>query len=166
MKVAVSASGPELGSPVDPRFGRCQYLTIVDTDSMDFEAIANSAASAAGGAGISAAQLVVQKGAEAVLTGRCGPNASQVFQASGVPVIMGVGGTVGEAVERYKKGELSSGPQAAMRGGGGGRRMFPKGARTGPGQGNTEALEAEVQDLRGRLDKLTQILDDLKGTDK
>ncbi len=75
MKVAASASGPDLESAIDPRFGRCQYLTIVDTDSMEFESMPNQAASAAGGAGMQAAQLVVQKGAKAVLTGRCGPNA-------------------------------------------------------------------------------------------
>ena len=166
MKVAASASGPELGSAVDPRFGRCQYLIIVDTDSFASEAIANPAAAAVGGAGIQAAQLVVQKGAEVVLTGRCGPNASQVFQASGVPVISGIEGTVREAVERYKKGELSPGPQVGMEGGFGGRRRLSRGARMEPEQGNVEALEAEVQDLKGRLDKLTQILDDLQGTGK
>jgi len=55
MKVAVSATGPSLDSPIDPRFGRCQYLLIVDSDSLDFEAVENPAVMAPGGAGIQAA---------------------------------------------------------------------------------------------------------------
>jgi predicted Fe-Mo cluster-binding NifX family protein len=123
MKIAVSASGPYLNSPVDPRFGRCQYLTIVDTDTMGFEAVPNPAANAAGGAGIQAAQMVVQKDVEMVLTGRCGPNASEVFEASGVPITTGVDGTVEDAAKRCAKGELypnalpGTGPgQGRMRG--------------------------------------------------
>ena len=50
MKIAVSAMGQSLDSQVDPRFGRCQNFIIVDTDTMDFEAISNESSAAAGGA--------------------------------------------------------------------------------------------------------------------
>jgi predicted Fe-Mo cluster-binding NifX family protein len=162
MKVAVSASGPDLSSPVDPRFGRCQYLAIVDTDTMEFESIPNQAVSAAGGAGISAAQQVVEKGVGAVLTGRCGPNAYQVFQASGVEVVQGAAGTVEEAVQRYKSGELSPGPQARWGGGSFGRR--PPAAQ--PRKASVEELQSEVQGLKERLEKLTQTLEELRRTSR
>ena len=64
MKIAISASGQNLDAEVDPRFGRCQYFIIADTDTEEFEALDNSSASAAGGAGISAAQMIVGKGVE------------------------------------------------------------------------------------------------------
>ena len=67
MKVAVSAQAPSLEAPLDPRFGRCAYFVIVDTDTMRFEAIDNAAASAGSGAGILAAQTVANAGAEAVI---------------------------------------------------------------------------------------------------
>ena len=75
MEIAISATGPTLDADVDPRFGRCQYFIIADPETMQFEAMDNSSATAAGGAGISAGQAIVGKGAQAVLTGNCGPNA-------------------------------------------------------------------------------------------
>lgn len=106
MKIVVSSTGPGLDSQVDPRFGRCAYFIIVDAETMDFEAIENPNVMAMGGAGIQSAQLVANKGAEVVLTGNCGPNAFQTFSAAGVKVVVGVVGTVRDAVERFKRGEL------------------------------------------------------------
>ncbi len=135
MKVAVSASGMDLTSPVEPRFGRCPRYIIVDTETMAFEVVPNSAIGSAHGAGIQAAQLVASKGVGIVLTGNIGPNAYSALSASSIQVIPGVTGTVGDAVERFKRGELSAtgGPTVGGhfgtggRGGGrgrGGRRPF------------------------------------------
>jgi len=110
MKVAVSAAGPNLDSPIDPRFGRCQYLLIVDSESLDFEAVENPAMTAPGGAGIQAAQLVGQMGAGAVITGDCGPNAYQVLSAAGIGIFVGASGSVRQAIEAYKRGELRATP--------------------------------------------------------
>lgn len=106
MKVAVSSTGPSLDLQMDPRFGRCPYFIIVDADTMDFEAIENPNVMAMGGAGIQSAQFIANKGAEVVLTGNCGPNAFQTLSAAGVRVVVGVMGTVKDAVERFKRGEL------------------------------------------------------------
>jgi predicted Fe-Mo cluster-binding NifX family protein len=103
MKIAVTATGDQLNSDVDPRFGRCKYFIIVDTDTMAFEAVLNTPG--AGGAGIAAGQLVSSHGAKAVLTGDCGPNAYQVLSAAGIEVITGVSGKVKDAVEAYKAGK-------------------------------------------------------------
>ncbi|MBC8231488.1 DUF5320 family protein [bacterium] len=112
MKVAVSATGTNLNAQIDPRFGRCANFIIVDTDTMAFEAIQNPYISAAGGAGIQSAQLVANKGVQAVLTGNCGPNAFQTLSAAGVQVITGISGTVREAVERYKNAQFQPTAQA------------------------------------------------------
>jgi len=106
MKIAISATGPDLDAGVDPRFGRCQYFVIVDPDTMQFEGVENSSAMGSGGAGIAAAQTVVNKGVEAVLTGNCGPNAYQVLSPAGIEVITGVSGKVRDAVQSYKSGKL------------------------------------------------------------
>jgi predicted Fe-Mo cluster-binding NifX family protein len=112
MKIAVSASGPDLASAVDPRFGRCPYFLFVDPDSMDFEAIENPNISSSSGVGIQSAQLVAEKGAQAVLTGSCGPNAFQTLQAAGIEVIIGVSGIIKEAIAHYKSGQAQATPQA------------------------------------------------------
>ena len=112
MKIAVSAIGQDLDAQVDPRFGRCQYFLIIDLDSMEFESLANDSAAASGGAGIAAAQMIIGKGIEAVLTGNCGPNAFGVLDSAGIKVFTGVSGTVREAIENYRAGKLQASSQA------------------------------------------------------
>jgi predicted Fe-Mo cluster-binding NifX family protein len=106
MKICVSAVTNNLDSQVDPRFGRCPYFVIVDTETMQFEAIPNVASSAIGGAGIQAAQTIASKGAKVVITGNVGPNAFQALSAAGIKIVTGDYETVREAVEKYKRGEL------------------------------------------------------------
>jgi predicted Fe-Mo cluster-binding NifX family protein len=117
MKVAVTAAGNDLDAEVDPRFGRAPYFVVVDTDDMSFEAVENDAVDASGGAGPRAAQTVADTGAEAVLTGNCGPNAHRTLSAAGIKVIIGAAGTVREAVERYVKGEYAEAEGPNVRGG-------------------------------------------------
>jgi predicted Fe-Mo cluster-binding NifX family protein len=108
MKIAVSSSGNDLNSQVDPRFGRCAYFVIVDTNDMSFEAFNNESIALGGGAGIQAAQFVASKGAQAVVTGNVGPNAVQTLSAAGVEVFMGQSGTVREVMENYTRGKIRS----------------------------------------------------------
>ncbi|MDD5557427.1 MAG: NifB/NifX family molybdenum-iron cluster-binding protein [bacterium] len=112
MKIVVTAQGQDLDAMVDPRFGRCQYFLFIDTDSLSCEAQANPGREAGGGAGIQAAQSVVDRGVEAVVTGFMGPNASRVLQASGVKVYGNAAGTVRGALEKLREGKLTllSGP--------------------------------------------------------
>lgn len=107
MKVAVSSSGKDLNAQLDPRFGRCAFFMIVETDDMSFEAFDNESMSLGGGAGIQSAQFVASKGAKAVITGNCGPNAVQTLSAAGIELFTGQSGTVKEAVEIYIKGNLT-----------------------------------------------------------
>ena len=114
MKISVSATAPSLDAEVDPRFGRCQYFIIIDPQSMEFETLDNSNAMAAGGAGISTAQMIASKGVEVVLTGNCGPNAYQTLSAAGIQVITGVSGRIRDAVEAYNTGKLQSSTQPSV----------------------------------------------------
>jgi len=137
MKVAVSSTGKTLESAVEPRFGRCSWFLIVETGDMTSEALSNESVALGGGAGIQSAQFIVSKGATAVLTGNCGPNAMSALSAAGVNVILGQTGTVREAVERFKKGELPSASKAnvdAHYGMGAGRGMG-RGMGMGGGMG-------------------------------
>lgn len=139
MRIAVTSIGPDLSSQVDTRFGRCAYFLFVDPDTMDFEAVFNPNVDAMSGAGIQSAQLVANKGVEAVLTGSCGPNSFQTLQAAGVKVIVGVVGTVQNAVIRYKTGQLQPISQPNVppyygAGYGGGQPITP-GQPMGPGFG-------------------------------
>jgi predicted Fe-Mo cluster-binding NifX family protein len=116
MKMSVSAMGGTLDAQVDPRFGRCPYLVIVDSETMQFEAIPNAASGAMGGAGIQAAQTIASKGAKVLITGNVGPNAFQALSAAGIRIVTGASGTVREVVEKYKRAELKETDAPTVRG--------------------------------------------------
>jgi predicted Fe-Mo cluster-binding NifX family protein len=126
MKIAVSATGKDLNCQIDPRFGRCQYFIFVDPETMEFEASENEGLMAMGGAGIQAAQLIVQRGATVLITGNLGPNAASALSASGIRVYLVPGGTVKDVIEGYRAGSLREASGATVPshfGMGGGRGM-------------------------------------------
>ena len=106
MKIGITSTGKNLDAEVDQRFGRCKYFIIVDTDSMEFEAISNENIMASGGAGIQAAQTIANKGVEAVVTGNVGPNAFQTLSTAGIKVYTGASGKIREVIDKCKKGVL------------------------------------------------------------
>jgi predicted Fe-Mo cluster-binding NifX family protein len=106
MKICVSATSDNLEAQLDPRFGRCLYLIIVDSETMQFQAIPNIAAGSTGGAGIQAAQSIANQCAKVVITGNVGPNAFGALSAAGIEIVTASSGTVREVVEKFKNGEL------------------------------------------------------------
>ena len=117
MRVAVSATGNTIDSQVDERFGRASYFVVVDTETMGCEVIENSQnMQAMQGAGVQAAGNVVEADVEYVFTGHCGPKAFRVLSEAGVKIVVGISGTVKDAVEAFKRGELKSTESADVEG--------------------------------------------------
>lgn len=110
MNIAITAKGKTLDDQVDPRFGRCPYFLVVDTETLQAEAIENPNLALGGGAGIQSAQLMAEYDVKVVLTGNCGPNAYQTLNAAEIEVVVGAGGKIRDAVEQFKSGVLSSTP--------------------------------------------------------
>lgn len=139
MKVAVCSMGNTLDSPVDPRFGRCAYFVVVDTETLEANAVQNTGAMYAQGAGIQAAQIVSSLGVSAVIAGNFGPNAFQALSATGIKVYAGAQGTVRDAVNQLKNGQLQEvssptvEPHFGMNAAPG--EGFQPGAGMGPGMG-------------------------------
>ena len=106
MKIAITSRGEDLDAEMDQRFGRCQYFVLVDSETMEFQAHENKAAMERGGAGPQAAKAVLDMGAEVLITGNLGPNAYMALHASGIKGFIGASGTVNDALEQYKGGEL------------------------------------------------------------
>lgn len=108
MKICVTAAASGIDAPLDPRFGRCPFFVVVDLDSMSDQSIPNSNINATSGAGIQAASEVAKQGVSAIITGNIGPNAIQTLRAAKIDVYQHQGGgSVREAVEKFKRGELS-----------------------------------------------------------
>lgn len=171
MKVVVTSDGAGLDAAASPVFGRCQSYVFVDTDSMEAQTVENPAMNAAAGAGIQAAQFVVEQGAEAVISGNVGPNAYNVLAAADVPVHLLEGGTVRDAVEAFKEDQLrqagrATGPAHAgmgrgMRRGSGRsarRPPVPSSSGTQPSGGSTGGTSPNVTaSTRSRDDEISQL---------
>lgn len=106
--IAVSSEGPSLDDRVDPRFGRAAGFVVVDLTTMEHQYLDNGQSQVmAQGAGIQAAEVIVRAGATCLLTGFVGPKAFQALTAAKIKVGQNLDGlTVGQAVERFKNGQV------------------------------------------------------------
>ena len=117
MRIAISSTGKELESNLDPRFGRAAYFIILDAETMDFKAVENTQnLNLPQGAGIQAGKAVADHHVDVLITGHCGPKAFKVLQSAGVKIVTGAGGTVTDAIEQFKKGELAAAMEADVAG--------------------------------------------------
>jgi len=105
-RVAIPATGADLDALISPIFGRCPVFILADPETLAFEALENPAFSASGGAGVQAAQSILQRGVRAIIAPRLGPNVFRVIEAAGVPVYRLQGATVREAIEAFNAGQL------------------------------------------------------------
>lgn len=117
MKLAFSTSGENIDSPLDPSFGRAKNFLLLDLELQTSTVISNQQnLNAAQGAGIQAGQTIVKAGAQALITGHCGPKAFRVLEAAGVKVYNTDAPTVAEAITRFHAGELTEATSANVEG--------------------------------------------------
>ena len=109
MKLCITSTGKDLDSRVEEHFGKADYFLIINTGTMEVLAVPNTAHTPERGTGAEAAQLVLDNGAEAALTGVIGPNAFNSLKVGLVDIYEGASSqeTVRQALERFKKGEYS-----------------------------------------------------------
>jgi predicted Fe-Mo cluster-binding NifX family protein len=118
MKIVLTTTQPDLDAELDPRFGRCAYLLIVDPHSLEWQAKPNAAVGAAGGAGVQAAQFISTQQAQAVISGDFGPNAFEALQAAGIEMYQFDNcHTAREAIQRFLADELRQVGTATRAGG-------------------------------------------------
>ena len=117
VKICITTTGKDLDAQVDPVFGRARYFLVVDSETLETEVVEN--VPGAHGAGVQAAQTMVSKGVQVLLTGNVGPNAFQGLTAAGIQIHIGAKGTVREAIAAYKADTLQnpSGPTSQRHGG-------------------------------------------------
>jgi predicted Fe-Mo cluster-binding NifX family protein len=138
MRVLVSAQAPDIGAPVDPRFGRAAHFVIVDLDTGEWTTLPNTGRAASQGAGIDAGRFAADQRVDAVITGAAGPNAQRALQAAGVSVFLTSRGTVADAIDDLRAGVLPRADEASVGGGagmGGGRGGVGMGQGRGRGSG-------------------------------
>lgn len=107
MKVTIPVDTQSLDGVVAENFGRAANFLFYDTETKSVDYLDNSAVMSAGGAGIKAAQAVVDAGAQALIAPRCGENAAKVLQAAGVKLFQSAGGTAQENLDALAAGALA-----------------------------------------------------------
>ena len=117
MKLIFTTAGETLDATLDPSFGRARNVLLYDLESGTGQVISNQQnLNAAQGAGIQAAQTIVKAGAQALITGHCGPKAFRVLEAAGVKVYNTDAPTITEALARFRAGKLTEAMAANVEG--------------------------------------------------
>lgn len=106
MKIAIPVKEKSMETEVYESFGRAPYFLIYDLDTKESNFIENEAAQARGGAGIIAAQTIVDSKVDVLLTPRLGKNAADVIVAADVKMYKSVDGLVEKNIELYEEEKL------------------------------------------------------------
>lgn len=88
MILFLSSQGPTLNDRFNTKFGRTPWFIRYDSDSGQWAALENTAPSQAHGAGVAAAQFLIDQGAEAAISGHFGPNAHQALSAAKITLLV------------------------------------------------------------------------------
>lgn len=106
MKIAISAKGKTNDSNLDMRFGRCKYFQIHDTEDENIKVIENKGQMSEGGAGIAAAQQVIDENVDVIITGNIGPNAFELIEKAKIKAYKCNDISINLVLEKYKNEEL------------------------------------------------------------
>lgn len=98
----LSAQG--LNSPVSSHFGRAHAFAMVNDETNEVSIVQNTGQHHGGA--LTPAQLIGQAGTDVVLCGGLGVKAVRIFEQQGIHVYCQASGTVTDALQAYKNGDL------------------------------------------------------------
>jgi predicted Fe-Mo cluster-binding NifX family protein len=107
MKIAIPVDDKSIEKSVCQSFGRTPYFLIYDTESEESVFLDNSAAASQGGAGIKAAQIIVDNKVSSLLTPRCGENAAEVIKAANIKIYKTINDSIKDNISALKEGKLN-----------------------------------------------------------
>ncbi|WP_422485590.1 NifB/NifX family molybdenum-iron cluster-binding protein [Gudongella sp. DL1XJH-153] len=106
MIIGIPADKEDMNGPVSGSFGRAPYYFVYDDKKESGIFILNTAATAQGGAGVKAAQLLVDQNTDIVISPQLGENAAQVLQASNTKLYQSKEGSLMDNILMLKDGKL------------------------------------------------------------
>ncbi len=107
MKIALPVDSNSRETGICPSFGRAPYFLIYETETKKSTFIDNSAIASQGGAGIKAAQVIIDQGATILITPRCGENAAEVITAAGIKIYKTTSDSVADNIAAFTQGKLT-----------------------------------------------------------
>ena len=117
MKIAFTSTGTEWDDRVDPRFGRTEFILILDEETQELTAHDNrDIISVAHGAGPQTSQKLYELAPDILITGNGpGNNALNILSRMNLTIYIGAGGmTIREAYQAYKNNQLTQGGKNAL----------------------------------------------------
>ncbi|RDY24091.1 diguanylate cyclase [Romboutsia maritimum] len=106
MKIAISATGKNIESLLDARFGRCEYFQIHNSESEEVIVIENKGLTCSGGAGIAAAQQLIDEDVDIIITGNLGPNAFKIIEKAKIKTYRCEDISIQSVLEQFKNNEI------------------------------------------------------------
>ena len=107
MKIAISVTKAGAGAGLEMRFGRCPYFAVYDSETKAYEWFENAGIKAATGAGTGAAQALLDRDIEIVISGQYGPKAVQVLEAGKIKMLLGTPEMpITEVIAKWQANEL------------------------------------------------------------
>lgn len=107
MKVAVPVENKSLNTPICHSLGRAPFFVLFDIKSGNYEFLNNGAATDQGGAGIKAAQILIDNKAAALITYLCGKNAAEILNTANIKIYKAINNSAADNIRKLKDGELS-----------------------------------------------------------
>lgn len=106
MRIAIPINEKDINSGVCPSFGRAPYYLIYNTADQTSFFLENAAMLSAGGAGIKAAQTLLDNEVKVIIAPRYGENAAKVLVDANVSVYKSIAGSAKENIEAYNNNKL------------------------------------------------------------
>lgn len=101
MKIAIPTVEKSMDAHVADVFGRAPLFLIYDTESKEHEFFENQAAQRPGGAGVQAAQLLVNQKVNVLLTPQCGEKAQEVLKRGEILLYQSIKGSLQQNMQAY-----------------------------------------------------------------
>ncbi|MBN2604705.1 MAG: NifB/NifX family molybdenum-iron cluster-binding protein [Bacilli bacterium] len=106
MKIVLPIEKTSEEDLIGTSFGRTEYFMLFDSEKDETVITDNKAAMQQGGAGIKAAQTVIDMHADVVILPQCGQNAMDLFIAAKVTVLKSISRDVLENIEKCLNNQL------------------------------------------------------------
>lgn len=107
MKIAIPVDEKSMKTTVCMSFGRTPYFLIYETETKESAFLDNSAAASQGGAGIKAAQSLVDNDVKVLITPRCGENAADVIKAANIEMYKTINDSIKDNINAFNNNQLS-----------------------------------------------------------
>lgn len=88
MIIAITSTGDTLESTLDPKFGRCTYIVIYNTENQTTEFIPNTHKNIEEGAGAATVDLVASKNASKIISGEFGEKIKLLLDSLKIQMIV------------------------------------------------------------------------------